>query len=182
MTYTLEGVTIRPIKEDDLRRMWELTFKEENPEWKKWDAPYFPHYTLDYETYLERKDKIVGKDDYWGIEVDGELIGMLSYYWEHQPSLWLEMGILIYEPKYWSGGFGTKALTMWINHLFNEMPLVRVGLTTWSGNMRMIRVAEKLGMTMEARIRKVRFWNGVYYDSIRMGMLREEWEEQKING
>ncbi|GMK48630.1 hypothetical protein PghCCS26_57600 [Paenibacillus glycanilyticus] len=56
------------------------------------------------------------------------------------------------------------------------MPLVRVGLTTWSGNNRMIRCAEKLGMTMEARIRKVRLYNGEYYDSIRMGILREEWE------
>ena len=31
-------------------------------------------------------------------------------------------------------------------------------------------------MKMEARIRKVRFYNGEYYDSIRMGILREEWE------
>ena len=53
--------------------------------------------------------------------------------------------------------------------------LVRVGLTTWSGNERMIRVAEKLGMQMEARIRKVRYYDGHYYDSIRMGILREEW-------
>ncbi|WP_255723455.1 GNAT family N-acetyltransferase [Sporosarcina sp. ACRSL] len=179
MSYTLEGVTIRPIKEEDLHRMWELSFKEKNPEWKKWDAPYFEHVTMTYEEFLERKEQIVDQGDYWAIEVDGELIGMVSYYWEHQPSLWLEMGILIYEPKYWSGGYGTKALTMWIDHLFNEMPLVRVGLTTWSGNARMIRVAEKLGMTMEARIRKVRYWEGVYYDSIRMGMLREEWEAHK---
>lgn len=40
----------------------------------------------------------------------------------------------------------------------------------------MIRVGEKLGMQLEARIRKVRYYDGVYYDSIRMGMLREEWE------
>ena len=179
MTYTLDGVTIRPIQEKDLRRMWELTFKEENPEWKKWDAPYYPHVTMTYEDFLDKKEQMVNQGDYWGIEVDGELIGMVSYYWEHKPSLWLEMGILIYEPKYWSGGYGTKALTMWIDHLFNDMPLVRVGLTTWSGNVRMIRVAEKLGMTMEARIRKVRYWEGVYYDSIRMGMLREEWEAHK---
>jgi RimJ/RimL family protein N-acetyltransferase len=44
----------------------------------------------------------------------------------------------------------------------------------------MIRVGEKLGMTMEARIRKVRYYEGVYYDSIRMGILREEWEATKI--
>jgi len=56
--------------------------------------------------------------------------------------------------------------------------LVRVGYTTWSGNARMIKVGEKLGMTMEARLRKVRFWNGTYYDSIRMGILREEWESR----
>ncbi len=156
--------------------MWELSFKDENPEWKKWDAPYYEHQTLTYEVFLEKRDKIVAQDDYWGIEVDGELIGMVSYYWEHQSSLWLEMGIVIYEPQYWSGGYGTKALTMWIDHLFHEMPLVRVGYTTWSGNARMIKVGEKLGMTMEARLRKVRFWNGTYYDSIRMGILREEWE------
>lgn len=179
MSYTKDGVTIRPIKEEDLQRMWELTFKQKNPEWKKWDAPYYPHSTMSFEKYLERKEQIVQQEDYWGIEVNGELIGMVSYYWEHKPSLWLEMGILIYEPKFWSGGYGTKALTMWIDHLFKEMPLVRVGLTTWSGNERMIRVAEKLGMTMEARIRKVRYWNGIYYDSIRMGMLREEWEIHK---
>jgi RimJ/RimL family protein N-acetyltransferase len=178
MTYTNEGVTIRPIIEQDLQRIWELSFKDENPEWKKWDAPYYEHQTMSFDKFLARKDIIVAQDDYWGIEVAGNLIGMVSYYWEHKPSLWLEMGIVIYEPQYWSGGYGTRALTMWINHLFNEMSLVRVGYTTWSGNARMIKVGEKLGMTMEARLRKVRFWNGTYYDSIRMGILREEWEAQ----
>ena len=51
-----------------------------------------------------------------------------------------------------------------------------MGLATWSGNERMIRVGEKLGMKVEARIRKVRFYENNYYDSIRMGILREEWE------
>jgi RimJ/RimL family protein N-acetyltransferase len=56
------------------------------------------------------------------------------------------------------------------------MPLVHIGLTTWSGNQRMIRFAERLGMKLEGRLRKCRFYNGEYYDSIRMGVLREEWE------
>ena len=169
------------MKEQDLQRMWELSFKEENPEWKKWDAPYYEHKTMTYEAFLKGSDEIVDQDDCWGIEVNGELIGMVSYYWEHKPSLWLEMGILIYEPKYWSGGYGTIALTLWIEHLFQEMPLVRVGYTTWSGNARMIQVGAKLGMMMEARIRKVRYWNGTYYDSIRMGILREEWDARRLS-
>lgn len=88
----------------------------------------------------------------------------------------MEIGICLYESHNWNKGIGTRALKLWINHIFNTLPVVRVGLTTWSGNKRMIRVAEKLGMIMEERIRKVRYYNGNYYDSIRMGILREEWE------
>ena len=140
LSYTTAGVTIRPITQQDIPRLWELSFKEENPEWKKWDAPYYPYKPMPFEQFVEQQDKLIAQDDYWGIEVGGELIGMVSYYWEHKPSLWLEMGIVIYEPQYWSGGHGTKALAMWIDHLFNAMPLMRVGYTTWSGNARMMKV------------------------------------------
>src|SRR5690606_26614556 len=93
---------------------------------------------------------------------------------------WLEMGIVIYLPEYWNGGYGTEAIKLWIEYLFESLPLIaRVGYTTWSGNIRMIKVGEKLGMTMEGRMRKCRYYNGVYYDSIRMGLLREEWENTK---
>lgn len=84
-----------------------------------------------------------------------------------------------YEGGKWGKGLGTRTLKLWIDHLFNTMPLVRVGFTTWSGNERMIRVGEKLGMQLEASIRKVRYYEGNYYDSIRMGILREEWDVQK---
>lgn len=43
----------------------------------------------------------------------------------------------------------------------------------------MMRVAEKVGMQLEGRIRRVRVVDGVRYDSIRMGMLREEWEQRQ---
>ncbi|WP_442599682.1 GNAT family N-acetyltransferase [Neobacillus sp. D3-1R] len=177
MNNNVKDLKIRPIKEVDLKRLWELTYKDEAPEWKKWDAPYYEHKALSFEEYLMNKDKLIEQDDIWIIEVNGFIIGTVSYYWEHKPSNWLEMGIGIYDPNYWSGGYGTKALGLWIKQLFTSLPLVRVGFTTWSGNHRMIKVGEKLGMTMEARLRKCRFYNGIYYDSIRMGLLREEWEE-----
>ncbi|WP_317134952.1 GNAT family N-acetyltransferase [Bacillus changyiensis] len=103
---------------------------------------------------------------------------VVSYYWEHQESNWLEAGIAIYDPNYWNGGYGPLFLKHWIDHLFKTLPLVRVGFTTWSGNFRMMRLGEKLEMTLEGRLRKCRLYQGVYYDSIRMGILREEWEKQ----
>jgi hypothetical protein len=35
------GITIRTIQDDDLPVLWKLMFKDESPEWKKWDAPYY---------------------------------------------------------------------------------------------------------------------------------------------
>ncbi len=51
-------------------------------------------------------------------------------------------------------------------------------MSTWSGNERMIKVAERLGMKEEARIRKARMVENQYYDAIKMGILREEWTAQ----
>jgi RimJ/RimL family protein N-acetyltransferase len=94
---------------------------------------------------------------------------------------WLEIGIVIYSPEHWNGGLGTEALSLWIDYLFENLTIERVGLTTWSGNPRMMRCAEKLGMRLEGRMRKCRYYNGEYYDSIRMGILREKWDEFKKN-
>ena len=174
--YIDQEIRIRPIVEDDLFRLWALIYKEEQPEWKKWDAPYFPLQQQSYETFLVSKDQWLSKENFWAIEIDGVVIGVVSYYWEHEPSKWLEIGIVLHEANAWGKGIGTRVLRLWINHLFTTMPLERVGFTTWSGNDRMMRVGEKLGMQLEGRIRKVRIYEGRYYDSIRMGILREEWE------
>ncbi|MGA4719875.1 GNAT family N-acetyltransferase [Fictibacillus nanhaiensis] len=182
MSYLDNELCIRPIIEGDLPRLWELIYKEKEPEWKQWDAPYFNHKQIPFDEFMWNKDHYVNQDQRWAIEVAGELVGTVSYYWEHEPSRWLEMGIGIYNPKFWSGGYGTRAFILWINHLFNTLPLVRVGYTTWSGNKRMIKVGEKLGMKMEGRMRKCRYYNGEFYDSIRMGILREEWKLFTLGG
>lgn len=178
--YTHNELVLRPIIEQDLYRLWTLIYKEKQPEWKKWDAPYYPHNTKTYEEFLKEKDEWINDDSYWIIEVAGIVRGIVTYYWEHKPSLWLEIGIVLHESDSWGRGIGTRALTLWIDHIFRTLPVVRLGLSTWSGNERMIRVAEKLGMQMEARIRKARLYEDVFYDSIRMGILREEWTNLQL--
>ncbi|OCA90674.1 GCN5 family acetyltransferase [Bacillus sp. FJAT-27225] len=172
-------VTIKPISPDDLPVLWEMIYGEEEPEWKKWDAPYFPLKRFEKEEYIISMNILMeeGLDTRWGIWADGKIIGTVSYYWEHKPSHWLEAGIVIYDPAYWNGGYGTEAFKLWISHLFETMELHRIGFTTWSGNKRMMKVGEKLGMVMEARIRKARIYQGEFFDSIKMGILKEEWEE-----
>lgn len=104
------------------------------------------------------------------------LIGEVSWYWKSQETNWLEIGIVIFDEQYWGQGIGKRALTLWVNEIFAGKPtIVRLGLTTWSGNKGMMRLSEKLGMKLEAQYRKARIVDGKYYDSVSYGLLREEW-------
>ena len=93
--YKDNKLAIRPIVQDDLFPLLELSCKEDSPQWKKWDASYFEHKSLSYKDFLKKSDQLIDQEDYWGIEVYGKIIGTVSYYWEHKPSNWLEMGIVI---------------------------------------------------------------------------------------
>lgn len=169
---------------EDLFQIWQIGFSKPAPAWKEWNAPYFD----DYQPYPTFED-FQASDTYQsltspntlGIFVDSKPIGSLSRYWECQATRWLEIGIVIYDTNYWSGGYGTAALRKWIDKTFADFPEIeRVGLTTWSGNIRMMKAAEKLGMTQEACIRKVRYWQGHYYDSVKYGILIEEWQKTTV--
>ena len=183
---TLNGtkVTLRKVTPEDLPELFTLIYGEGDtiPEWKNWDAPYFPFSKPNYKSYIKGTAQKIkdGRDNQrMAIIVDDVIIGTVNYYWENELTKWLEAGIGIYRSEYWNGGYGTEALSLWVEHLFRTLDIPRVGITTWSGNERMMRAAEKIGMILEGRLRKCRYYNGHYYDSIRMGILREEWEEKK---
>lgn len=95
---------------------------------------------------------------------------------------WLEIGIVIFDENFWSKGIGSKALSLWIDEIFNtEENLEHIGLTTWSGNIGMMKCSLKIGMTLEGRIRKVRYNNNIFYDSMKYGILKDEWVKQVKN-
>lgn len=153
--------------------------------WKLLDGPYYP--LPPYETTLKHMDKLrerVAQADWPAprtrlVVADRQsdrFVGMVSWYWESQETNWLSIGIVIYDEADWGQGIGTEALTLWCDYLWQALPdIVRLDLRTWSGNVGMMKLAEKLGFTLEARFRKARIVEGEFYDSIGYGILREEW-------
>ncbi|WP_347860750.1 GNAT family protein [Salimicrobium sp. PL1-032A] len=182
ITLQENDVTLRSIQESDLPHLYQLIYGDPEPLWKVYDAPFYalePHTLESYKSHEKARRHRLSERDVDSrvlIEYQGEIIGTIMYYWEEKSSFWLEVGIGIYNADFWEKGVGSLALQMWIDHLFQTMPLVRVGLRTWSKNTRMIHIASKLGMKEEARIRKAHLYKGKYYDSVRFGVLREEWQ------
>lgn len=178
-----EKITLEPLTDMDIYRIWQIGYSHTLPEWKKWDAPYFEDYQMypDFEIFRTSKDyTFLLKDTVRGIFVNQKPIGIVTKHWENEKTRWLEIGIVIYNQDYWNGGYGTQALLLWIDEIFETISeLEHIGLTTWSGNFRMMRTAEKIGMLKEAQIRKVRYWQEYYYDSVKYGILRNEWLENR---
>jgi len=110
--------------------------------------------------------------------LDGRPIGWVSRYGEERfPDTWM-IGIDICEDDHLEQSLGTQALRLWMDYLFANSPIHRLGLDTWSFNPRMMRVAEKLGFTPEGLQREVLQWQGEWLDFVHYGMLREEWGKE----
>lgn len=175
----MTSVKIRPAESTELTTIWQLGFSDPQAAWTQWNGPYF-HDVLPSQSGFET---VIGPSDWliqpknWVITVDGQIVGSVNQHFvDGAIQRWLEVGILIYDDQHWGQHVGQQALTQWLTHLFAVgTTLPHIGLTTWSGNTRMIHLATAIGLNLEGQIPQVRYWQGQYYDSMKYGILRTDW-------
>jgi RimJ/RimL family protein N-acetyltransferase len=171
-------VEIRAAQPSELESIFVLVTSHN--EWTQFNGPYFPyeHPTLSEFEQSTFKRLLKGSDLQLVI-ANNAPVGVVNSYWECEDTRWLEAGVVIYDSNYWGQGIAAKAVPLWVTHLFSINDIERVGMTTWSGNPRMMSLALKLGFQQEAWLRKVRYYQGKYYDSIKFGVLRSEWKHHR---
>ncbi|RCW66286.1 GNAT family N-acetyltransferase [Saliterribacillus persicus] len=173
-----EKIVLTEVTDQDIDTLYYWKYEDKQQEAKKWNGPYTPEEEITKEMYRQNwnHDIFPHVPSSLVIRCDGKAIGYVGCYWVDKNTNWLETGIVIYDFNYWNGGYGTQAYKLWIDYLFKVTDIHRLGMSTWSGNIRMIKVAAKLGMKEEARIREARIINGEFFDAIKMGILRREWK------
>ena len=112
----------------------------------------------------------------YGIVVKGtdKVIGSVDFNYRHADDV-LELGYTLH-PDYWGRGYVPEAARALIDLAFKELNLHKIELTCFGYNVQSQRVAEKLGFTLEARIRDRKDAQGNRCDDLRYGLLRSEWE------
>ncbi len=171
----MEDVLLRPAHKNELNSFWYYIYVDK--EWKTLDAPFFQQeYQSKWHFRFDLFKRLCIGETAMVIQYQGEAVGYVTMYWEDASKHWLEVGITLFRSCHWGKNIGRKALILWLSLLFDRIDTPRIGLSTWSGNPRMMKCAENIGLTLEARIRNVRFYKEKYYDAIRYGVLREEWE------
>lgn len=152
------------------------------------NGPYYKKNNLtEHRQYIEklRSQLKAGQEvrpNYHLVLINGQVVGACSWAWKSEETNWLEVGIIIYDENNWGQGLGKAILSRWIDRVFAIFPqIIRIGLSTWSGNIGMVKLAEKLGLKLEATYRQARIVKGLYYDAVSYGILRSEWEGQKLS-
>lgn len=160
-------------------------------EWSDTDAPWEP---IESDTETERNSwrkyyeavKDIPNDlcrRKFEIEWNGRHIGWVSSYhidenYESvtQPqdgqTVYRAIGIDICESDVWGHGLGSKALRAFMNYHFDN-GIKALYTQTWSGNVRMLRCAEKLGFKECNRNVGTREVNGQKYDALTLRMEQQ---------
>jgi RimJ/RimL family protein N-acetyltransferase len=85
-------------------------------------------------------------------------------------------GIAVGDKAAWGRGYGTEATRLLVRHAFETLNLNRVWLHVYEHNERGLRLYRKVGFRPEGRLRQDAFREGRYWDTVVMGVLRDEWE------
>ncbi len=182
MKIEFENIVLRDMIESDIEDYvrWFTT----QTEWSDWDAPWEP-IESDEETernsWREYYEAVKDRPDdarRWKFEIEwnGQHIGWVSAYciddrfeWvvkaEDGQTVHLALGIDICESDVRGRGIGTNALRAFMNYSF-EHGFDELYTQTWSGNVRMLRCAQKLGFVECNRNVGIREVNGEKYDGL----------------
>jgi RimJ/RimL family protein N-acetyltransferase len=116
-----------------------------------------------------------------GVEVDGELVGDIS---ARQPAAALpagvfELGIGLLE-EHRGRGYGTDAIRVLTQHLFDALSAERVQASTDVENVAMRRVFLKLGFVEEGVLRGFMPTGDRRADYVLYGVTRDEWRTSEM--
>lgn len=90
------------------------------------------------------------------------------------------LGVMVGEKAEWGKGYGSEATRLLIGHGFHTLNLNRIWLHVYEYNAAALHIYQKLGFQREGALRQDTYRDGRYWDTIVMGLLRPEWEEQFV--
>ena len=187
MELKYHNIILRDMEERDIDN--EIRWNTVQTEWGLWDAPWETEEELkafDPEAHRQKElEWIAGpKPDHRRcLEIDtwdGVHLGAVSCYCIDGDCNWLEkapdageerqkarwaVGLDICEPSYWNGGWGAQALAAFIRYHLDG-GCTELYTQTWSGNVRMTALAEKLGFRECRRKAGIRQVRGETYDAL----------------
>lgn len=113
-----------------------------------------------------------------GIWYQGHLVGAISFVNIDLNSRWAEIGYWIAAPAQ-GKGIMTRACRALIHYAFEDLRLNRIVIRCAEGNTKSRAIPERLGFTLEGRLRQTIWLYDRFWDALVYGLLADEWKSQK---
>jgi len=143
---------------------------------------FLPLSTTDEEHWFEKLAELPPAERPLAIEIkEGDnwrMVGNSSFHNISLTNRCADVGIFIGDKNEWGKGYGTETMQLLLRHGFETLNLHRVSLIVYEDNHQAIRAYEKAGFIHEGRMRENRFFQGRYYDTLIMSVLRTEWQSK----
>ncbi|MBU5437820.1 GNAT family N-acetyltransferase [Tissierella sp. MSJ-40] len=176
-----KDVYLRELLKEDVEKY--IRWNTIETEWTKWDAPWEKIESKVekirdefMEMFNKPKPKVSGRLNI--CYKDDTLIGSVNAYYIGSDKQNLAIGIGIRESSYWGKGLGKQAFSLWIAYLFNTTRLDNIYTETWSGNFRMIGLAQDIGFCEVAEERSIKTIevDGKLFDGIVFNLKRNRFK------
>jgi RimJ/RimL family protein N-acetyltransferase len=138
----------------------------------------FPISLKEEKEWFEKQRKDDNNHNFAIVTLDEEkyIGGINDFDWKNSVAT---VGIFIGAEKYRNKGYGTEAMGILLDFIFNQVNVNKVMLEVFSFNKRAISSYKKNGFVEEGRLRENVFRNGEYHDEVLMGLLRREYAKLK---
>ncbi len=104
-----------------------------------------------------------------------EVIGQVSFKsirWFNRKA---ELSLFI-KPEYQGRKIGQNILEAMMGYAFSKLNFYRLEAEVIEYNKKALKLVENLGFTMEGRLRQAKYSEGKYYDILRYGILKHEFD------
>ena len=164
------SVILRPLTTEDAIITWHWRNQADVK------AYYSDHpFTVNYEQELEWYSKNIIPSDklhVFGVEADGQLVGLTMLKHIHPIHRHTEFAIIIDEKEY-GKGFGTKACNLTVAYAFDKLNLNRVYLKVRTDHPSAVKMYTSCGFEIEGTLRDDVFKNNRFYDQYIMSILHK---------
>ena len=179
MKLTSKRIILRPRLKKDEKRFIELANDLHIGRFTHVPQPYTKKHFNQYSNLA--KEKTRKKEEYpfvIALKKTNEFIGTITVrpngrdnhgtigYWMGQP--------------YRGQGYTTEACKLIINFAFNKLNLNKIVIEASAENPASQKIAKKLGMKLEGKLREKALLGGKYHDIHHYGMLKKEWNPKKV--
>jgi RimJ/RimL family protein N-acetyltransferase len=140
------------------------------------DFVRFPYSLEATRKHFEKMATSEAKDDLFDFVIEnkaGEAVGIINSHTCDRRVGCFMYGLAI-GPDYRRRGYASEAILLLLRYFFDELNYQKVSATVYSNNEASQHLHERLGFTLEGRIRRVVFTLGQHFDELHYGMTVEE--------